>query len=205
MRFIITGVKPGNRLTAIRDNTKADPRRVLAGIGRYQVAKAQKAFRDQGRPANSWKARAVPNIPGIIQNQGRVLQRHLRDRPALHGTGALKKSIAWQHIGRDRVGIGSALPYASQHQFGDKNAETEVVTKQVQDNLSDWLYRGSTATKPGENYRQWGKQLQWLLDPKLQGQRLPWRIRARPFIEVKPEDVKAWAELLGVEVVKADA
>lgn len=193
-RLVVTGIEKGTRLSAIEENVR-DKERLLKQIGAIQVAGAQEAFRVRGRPSDSWDDRITPNWPAIIANRGRPLARHFQPRRGLlHGTGDLAGSINF-HARQDEVEIGSALPYAGIQQYGGET-ETDVLTEEVQHNLEDWLSRES-------NY-QWIDSLQWLTDPNLRGQRLPLRVRARPFVTVEDQDVDDWADMLGREIVETD-
>jgi len=174
------------------------PEPLLRSIGAYVVGTAQRAFREQGRPAGSWRPRGVPNIAGILRDfhDGRPepVADRFRARPALIDSRDLRNSIA-SEVSGNAVIVGSNLPYAPLHQFGAENVETDPITEEFQTWLAAFLTRQVGRVKRAAGSEgadlvrsQLNKDLGWLLNPNLVGETLEINIPARPFLDVLPED-----------------
>lgn len=164
---------------------------LLKSTGALVKAGSAKAFVDQGRPAQTWDARMVPNVPGLISDFRRSKKpkrRRFQARPALGGTGRLKGSIDFSVVSARKVEIGSNLDYASIQHFG-LESESDEITEKMQSNLWAWL-KG-----PGS---EWKADLGWLLNSKYTGTTITIKVRARPIIDITEQDQEDLYELIGV-------
>jgi phage gpG-like protein len=163
---------------AVRDLTP-----LLKQAGFYMVAKAQEAFKRQGR-SEQWRPRAVPNVAGIVQDltQGpNVKSRRFDPRPAGIDTGSLRSSITYRIVNGDTVEFGSNLPQADLIQHG--GTSEQQITSEVRRNLADYL-----RANPNEELR---RKLAFLFTTDV----LVTKVPPRPFVEVLPEDEVALGHL----------
>lgn len=160
-----------------------DLRPLLQQIGALLTARTQAAFRQQGRGGNRWAPRAVPNVAGIVSDLAAGKNppaRRFQPRPALVDTGRLRGSINWQLNGGDEVEVGTAVPYAAQHQEG--GTSTLLVTQAVKDGLANLLRQ-----KP---------QLEADLAFLFNEDRLDVDLPARPFLLITAKDERDINELV---------
>lgn len=173
-----------------------NPARALKQIGIMMVAESQRAFRVQRFGETRWRPRASVNVMGIIADfkQGRKAppQRRFENRPALRDTGRLSASISFRRIGQNAVEVGTNLDYASIHQEGGI-AQSEIITKDVQRNLWNWLKKQSLGMR---------RKLGWLLNSKFTGTRLEQKVPARPFVGVTKSTRRDIRRIVGVEIME---
>lgn len=198
----VLSVDWGSRFLAFKDAVKK-PLRALNQMGAILKGRTKAGFQDQGRPAGSWPERAVPNVPGILQDHHEGADapksRRFDPRPALIDRGLMRDGVNHQVIGGTRLEVGMSGPaqeYVDKHQFGDPENETLPNTPEFKEWLWRWLQ-----TSEGE---PWKGRLGYLLNKARLGPE-KWAIRARPIFVLTPEDVTDIAELTGVEIVNAAA
>lgn len=198
MRLRVVSIDWGSRFTALLE-TASNPHRALKRVGVFFASKARQAFSSQGRPPESWPERAVPNVPGILQDfhggGAKPKSRRFDARPAVRDTGLLQRSIKDEMTGPLEVVVGvsgDAHEYADKQQFGGES-ETLPVTEEFQEWLWTWL-RSSEGSK-------WKKDLGYLLNRKFTGETLTWNVRPRPFLVILEQDLDDVAELAEIEII----
>jgi phage gpG-like protein len=156
------------------------PVAILKRIGAMVASRSQARFNEQKGPdGEEWPERAVPNIPGILDDLqwgASVKSRRFDARPVLLDTGRLRQSINWQLLSENEVEIGTNIPYAADHQFG---AEREIqITPTIHTNLMAWL-----RTTVGRPWKPW---LSWLLGETS----IEFSIIPREFLGISDEDAE---------------
>lgn len=117
--------QPG-RLFIQLERDLADPKRLLIQLGVILQKQAVDAFRNQGLPGNPWKERAVPNVPGVIEDLKvgpRIKDRRWQPRPAGIDTSQTVRSLkdeaqAVRPSGLWEVMVGTRVPQATDMQYG---------------------------------------------------------------------------------------
>lgn len=194
--FRIASIDWGSRFQALGDALKS-PRRALTQIGAIMSGRSRAAFKDQGRPAGTWAARAVPNVPGILRDfhsgSPEPKQRRFDARPAVVDEGTLARAVTFEIVNDKRVEVGVHGPagaYVDKQHFGGESA-TEPNTPE----FKAWLWRWLKG--PGQ---EWKSALGYLLNKNRLGPET-WNVRARPIFVLLPQDVVDIAEMTGVEIV----
>lgn len=163
-----------------------NPTPVLRQIGGLLTEASRKSFSAQALGEMAWAER-YPGQRGQFLNVAAALDRANRGlgftarlrsrRPALLGTGALRNSVASRVEGKSVV-VGSAIDYASLHQFGGDSYQD--ITSTAKTTIRGWL-KGDKAAVRGVR-----SKLSSLLTLPF----LVTKVNARPFIGVTP-DVQA--------------
>lgn len=223
-----SGFQPGARLRALAELLER-PRGILDAIGGFIVKESGRAFREQRLGNVAWKPRINPNWPALLRDAeagvGRPPQRRFQDRPALHDTGLLARSIAHRVVSATDVEVGVAgvaKRYGDLHQVGGE-VESVTVTKAIQHRLWTWIKAARkaapraaaraaaavgtpTAQKAAKTASAAARtaagleKVRWLLNPHLRGQRIRHRIHARPFIGLPGTLVQEIERTIGVSV-----
>lgn len=133
-----------------------DPTPVAQSVGALLVRESNRAFSEQKLGEYEWPARypeqgePFVNYAAVLAaaNRGQEpISRFFDRRPALLGTSALRKSVAWALRSASEVEVGSALPYAGLHQFG---GDTRIEVSQIaRDTLKAWAFKKGTASATG--------------------------------------------------------
>lgn len=202
----------GDLLRAL-ERSLMNPARVMKRLGFLVQTRAKKAFADQKRGPFKWKARAVPNVPGILadlrEGNRDIPARRFEPRPALMDRGHLLADISAETAvsveGTNVVRIGSRKPYASLHQYG---GEVDIpIDDALKEKIKDLLRRMAGRAKR-EDKRAFGtgpssgdfagaakvsgradllrKVLGPLMRKNVRG--ITWTVPARPFIVVDDQD-----------------
>ncbi len=211
----------GTQIELIEKATR-NPIGILGLFGAWFTNELRKAFRTQGAragggqstslarkgvpPPMPWAPRRVPNVPGVLADLAAgstPKSRRFVDRPALIDTGRLRDSIAWRPIGRDKIEVGTVVPYADLHQQG--GVTTVTVTQKMKDALAKWLkksvkaYRrfaergGGDQSEVNAEVADYRRSFGWIFSAKGSVQ---FRVRPRPFITFGDLDLKKLHELL---------
>ncbi len=145
----LAGFEEGKHLARIR-GLLTNTRSVLEAIGAMITRQSGDAFRKQRMGREHWAPRMTPNVPGIIHDftLGRSAppERRFVDRPVLHDTGALAKSVTWRVVGTSIVEVGSNLPYANVLHAGG-TSHSDIITREVQGRLYKWMKRQKNAAR----------------------------------------------------------
>ena len=163
-----------------------DFRSVMQQIAIYLQSQYIKAFEDQGR-GGLWYRRKVPNVVGIIsdlKSGGAIKARRFQERPVLIDTGRLRMSGGTRIVG-DKIFWGTNVPYAPIHQWGGNT----VVDNPIPDMLEDKKIKKGLA----ELKRKGFERASWTIARKKQ---FKLKIPARPFLEVLPEDIKIFKDII---------
>lgn len=146
----------------------------MTQVGAILTSKAQKAFREQGRPGHPWPERMTPNVPAIVEDLNRGTtppSRRFTGRPAGIDTGRLRNSLTFAAAPRS-VEVGTTVEYASDVQGGGETLH--VLTGQGRRNLYELL----------RSRRDLRGELGWLFSRP----RFVVNVRPRPFLVLTDED-----------------
>ena len=186
-----TTFNPGRKFNRVLSRTE-QVRPVLLKWGILGVEASQTAFRDQRYGKDIWRARAVPNVYGLISDFADGRQppnRRMQSKPALRDTGTLMRSINYQIRGTS-VKIGTSVRYARVlDEFGP--IESRKITKKVQRRAKKWLATKSDAVR---------KKLQWLTNPENEGTEAQGEVEPRPFVGATPELVAQFQRVLRAHI-----
>lgn len=155
----------------------ANPQKMLSEIGASLTKSSQKRFREQAFDGKTWAPRAVPNIPGILNDLRAGKNppaRRFEPRPVVLDTGKLRGSINFRLVGRTAVEVGTTKSYASAQQYGER--QSIEITPTLKDKVREFLRR-----RP-----QWGNAMGFLLGVKVR--RYTFEIQERQFIGVDKAD-----------------
>jgi len=115
---------------------------ILDGVGALLVSKFQSSWRKRQSPSGeSWPARMVPNVPGIVADLnkgGDPKGRRFEEGQPLVDTGRLRGSLTWEVRGRV-LSVGTSVSYAALHNEGGETTHTLNATGRRQ--LTLWLRR----------------------------------------------------------------
>jgi phage gpG-like protein len=192
MATIRVTYEPGRILERCQAVLEANKTDILRGIGMIMVSESQDAFKRQEFGGRSWAPRKDVNIFGLIADfaAGRKepFKRRFQTRPALMDTGQLRMTLNFKVAGDDAVVVGSALPYAEDHQYGGET-ESEKITEPMQDAIRKWL------SGKGKKYE---KRLGWLTAPKFTNQTIIGRVHRRRFLGVTKRTIADVEDMIGV-------
>lgn len=188
--------KSGDDLERIRSRAQ-DGEAIGKIVAAILEAQSQRAFLEQRLGDQVWPERypsqedPFVNIAALVNwtnTGGRVLTRFFDRRPALMGSGDLMQSIS-SRVKDGVVEIGSALPYASTHQWG--GFSTQPVTDTAKKTIRRFI-----KSERGKPY--------WFKLAPLTGKmdKLETEVNPRPFLGITPENEREMAE--GIEYFVAE-
>ena len=170
-------------------------------VARTLEAVSQKAFQDQKLGDDAWPERypsmedPFVNVAALVNwanEGGSITSRFFDRRPALVGTGDLKQSISGR-VSKGLVEVGSALGYASVHQFG--GVSTQRVTGAAKATIAKFIGEESdgkggwrkskrklTPTQKAQRDKYWFR-----LFPVLGQDEITTQVNRRPFLGITKE------------------
>ncbi|RKY16666.1 MAG: hypothetical protein DRQ55_17530 [Planctomycetota bacterium] len=188
------------------------------GIGKVVIriieAQSQKAFLDQKLGEFTWPERypsmedPFVNLAAMVNwtnTGGGILDRFFDRRPALMGTGNLAQSISGT-TAKGFLEVGSALPYAADHQFG--LSSSQPVTEQAKTTIGrfigmekregEWKKKKRLGPKQKENREKFF----FKMAPLLGKTELTTQVNQRPFIGITPQNEQDIADSIEEFVAK---
>ena len=170
------------------------PTAALKQIGAFMIEESQRAFKLQRFGKKAWPPRGEVNVFGIIADfaagKKKPPKRRFEQRPALHDTGRLAKSVAFKLTGNRTVEVGSNLPYAGVHHKGGP-VESETITEDLQEALWKWLKKQSKDLRD---------RLGWLLNFKWVGEKIKGKVPERPIVGITKLTRENVQEAVGVKI-----
>jgi len=139
-------IRSGDELRAFNERTR-DLTPALKAIGALLESVSQHAFQEQKLGEYVWEGRYPSQEDPFISLAGalsdfdsgatRPKERRFQRTPVLKDTGNLMGSIASKVSGNDLVEVGSAVEYASLHNFG--GFSSQPITKQAKTKIAKWI------------------------------------------------------------------
>ena len=172
-----------------------NPGKALKQVGIMMVAESRGAFKKQRFGSERWKARAVPNVYGVISDlwagKKTPSKRRFEERPVLRDTGLLMRSITYAVVG-DTVTVGTVVHYADVLHDGGK-IKSKPINVQVRRLLHQWLKgRG----------RKWRGDLGFLLNEKFLDVELEGEVEARPFVGITKRTLTNAQKIIGTRIME---
>ncbi len=186
-------------------------------IARILETQAQKSFLEQRLGDFVWPERypnqedPFVNIAAVVnwtQNGGQIQPRFFDRRPALMGTGGLVGSISGRAKGK-LVEVGSALPYAANHQWGLASSQPVGMTAkktiakfigEEPDGSGGWRKKKN----PGPRQKEQRDKYWFKLAPVLGMTELTTDTVQRPFLGITPQNEDEMRESIEDYVVTGD-
>jgi len=176
-------------------------------VGRILESQSQRTFLEQRLGEHEWPERypnqedPFVNIAALVNwtNEGNQIQSRFFDRrPALMGTNALSGSISARYEA-NFVEVGSALGYASNHQWGLPS--TQPITSQAKSTIAKFIGEESDgsggwvkAKRMGPRQKEQREKYWFKLFPLLSMNELTTTPVARPFLGITPQNEADIAE-----------